>query len=168
MQVLLGILVQKRFLALVILVLIAVGLGCTSLTDSPVTPGGSQVRNIETREVPDLKLPFSRDELNQAWIIGFIENAKFEGVEDGKIVFVAKGDGDCGDFSFPYRLVYDPESGVPARREALFIPAGQGVAFGTAGAWQQVLLLVEPRHTELAFGFKPQKGQVLAGATRGR
>jgi hypothetical protein len=185
--------VGKRFLALMVLVLITAGLGCATVS-APDGPNGDQVRKIETSAVYDLNLPFPDGELYQAWaigdrfllleqaqgldnafflydrsekdakcIIGFTENAGFEGVEEGKIIFTAKGDGDCGDYAFPYRLVYDPESGDAAQRQALFVPVGQGVAFGTAGAWRQELFQVETRHTELVFGFKPQKGQVLAG-----
>lgn len=99
-------------------------------------------------------------------IVGFIENAEFEGAKDGKLTFLAKGDGDCGDFSFPYRLVYDLGSGKLPWREPLFLPVRQGVAFGSTGAWKQELCGLRPAGSEFVFEFKPRTGQVLAGGHR--
>ncbi|MDI6631922.1 MAG: hypothetical protein QME13_05760 [Thermoanaerobacteraceae bacterium] len=106
---------------------------------------------------------YDRSEEKAACIVGFAENARYEGRKGGTLMFIAKGDGDCGDYSFPYRLVCRLGSREMPRGEPLFLPATQGVAFGAVGAWTQVLCKAEPGGREFTFKLEPQEGQVLAG-----
>ncbi|MCL6450001.1 MAG: hypothetical protein K6T75_01715 [Acetobacteraceae bacterium] len=95
------------------------------------------------------------------WIVGFIETATFLGEQGGSLFFFARGGGDTADYSFPYRVAYELESGRMSR-EALFLPLSQPVAFGKNG-WRQVLSDLSLEGATVGFSFVPHPEAVLAG-----
>lgn len=92
-------------------------------------------------------------------IVGPIESARFEGTDGERIVFIAKGGGDCGDYSFPYLLTYDLAQGELAR-SAMFLQ--RDVAFGSSG-WRHLLKGIELTRDGLLINMEVAKDQVLAG-----
>lgn len=96
------------------------------------------------------------------WIVPFIENARLDTIADKTIQFIAKGGGDCGDFEFPYRLIFNLDE-KNLTREALFLQ--RGVVFGTI-TWEQALTKIEPGEAKVKLVFKVKEGQVLAGGLR--
>lgn len=112
-----------------------------------------------------------RDVLYRVWdtstsgmevVVGAAETARFNRLEAGRAVFLARGGADCGAYRFPYLIVYDPREG---RRweEALYLPLGQPVTFGKAGAWAQLLVDVGFERDGVSLDFRPRPGIVLAG-----
>lgn len=97
------------------------------------------------------------------WIIPFTEHAQFEKIAyDGKLIFVAKNDFDCGNYTFPRRLIYNLETNELTDEE-MFLQ--RDVVFGTLG-WQYILDDIKIKTEKLILGFDIAEGQVLAGGIR--
>ncbi len=93
-------------------------------------------------------------------IVGFLESARLKEAGDDELVFVAKGGGDCGDYSFPYLLRYDVEN-KKLSREELYLT--RSVAFGASGAWEHVFKGVSFKDGAVALELAVAPEQVLAG-----
>lgn len=93
-------------------------------------------------------------------IVDFMENARFKEARNNELVFVAKGGGDCGGYSFPYLLRYDVEN-KKLSREELYLT--RSVAFGASGAWEHVFKGVSLKDGAFAMELAVAPGQVLAG-----
>lgn len=93
-------------------------------------------------------------------IVDFMENARFKEARNNELVFVAKGGGDCGDYSFPYLLRYDVES-KKLYREELYLT--RSVAFGASGSWEHVFKGVSFKDGAVALELAVAPEQVLAG-----
>jgi len=94
--------------------------------------------------------------------IGAADTASFDRLEGGNVVFLARGGGDCGAYSFPYEIVYDPDSGKRTERP-LYLPVKREVVFGKAHAWPQVMVRLSIEEDGVSFDFQPRAGAVLAG-----
>lgn len=96
-------------------------------------------------------------------IVGFIENARFRGVDgDGRLYFRAIGGDDTGHFRFPYTLSYDLATGQ-LERGALYLPLEEAVTFGKSWAWSQAIVGVAFEGNAVRLDFQPRPGEVLAG-----
>lgn len=94
-------------------------------------------------------------------IVSPLENAKYEGSEKGEISFIAVGGGDTGNIQFPYRLIYNLDSGE-LNKGNVFFPPDRQVSFGK-GIWKQVLTGYAFDKNTVSFDFKPAVGETLAG-----
>ncbi|MHB1041522.1 MAG: TolB family protein [Eubacteriales bacterium] len=99
-------------------------------------------------------------------IVGFIETAKFQEYKDGELIFTARGGSDTGNFQFPYKLIYNPNT-EELTREDLFLALNEQeqISFGKQ-SWKQILTNFKIQDPFFAFDFRPAAGEFLAGGRR--
>lgn len=104
---------------------------------------------------------YYEDEGREECIVSFIENATYYGFQEGTLKFVAKNDGDTGDYEFPRVLLHDLATGEQASEE-MFLPLMQPAVFGKSG-WNLVVTGYEVNPGELVLELAPTADAVLAG-----
>lgn len=160
---------------------VAAGADYTVALHSGLPPGFQGTADCPARQVTRawdlgsgrwlLEQRWVRDVLYWVWdsstsgievVVGAADTARFSRLEEGKVVFLARGGSDCGAYRFPYLIVYDAREGR-SREEALYLPLGQPVSFGRVGGWGQLLVDVSWETEGVSLDFRPRPGTVLAG-----
>lgn len=117
----------------------------------------------QTRYIDYVYHLFDRRTKEMWFIVSPVEHAQpREVTADGKLIFVGKNDGDCGNFQFPHLLVHDLDNRA-LRYQELYL--ARDVVFGMCN-WQYALEDLSADQGKVVLDLGLLEGQMLAGGAR--